>query len=127
MTTLIAPAPSAPVDSPAANPVADATGRLHPLQVRHAPVAVLPMILLPAADVVGLATAGLLAGTPGWWATTYACAVLVLLTADGQHRLRICRRISDQVPRTVAVTAMPLLAVLPWVGSAAGLRLALLS
>ncbi|MGH3812998.1 MAG: nucleoside-diphosphate sugar epimerase/dehydratase, partial [Pseudonocardiaceae bacterium] len=127
MTTLIAPAPSAPVDSPAANPVADATGRLHPLQVRHAPVAVLPMILLPAADVVGLATAGLLAGTPGWWATTYACAVLVLLTADGQHRLRICRRISDQVPRTVAVTAMPLLAVLPWVGSTAGLRLALLA
>lgn len=83
------------------------------------------MILLPMADVVGLATAGLLAGTSAWWATTYACAVLVLLAADGQHRLRICRRVSEQVPRTAAVAAMPLPAVLPWVGSAETLRLGL--
>ncbi|MGH3776584.1 MAG: exopolysaccharide biosynthesis polyprenyl glycosylphosphotransferase [Pseudonocardiaceae bacterium] len=126
-TTLIAPAPSPPLGGPAAGPLADAAGRLYPPRGRHAPVALLPMVLLPTADVVGLAIAGLLAGVPGWWAIAYACAVLVLLTADGQHRLRICRRISDQVPRTVAVTAMPLLAVLPWVGSTAGLRLALLA
>jgi hypothetical protein len=106
-TTLIAPGPTAPVG----NPVAGLAGRLR----RHAPVALLPMV-----DVAGLATAGLLAGVSGWWAPTYACAVLVLLTADGQHRLRICRRISDQVPRTVAVTAIPLLAVLPWAGYAGG-------
>jgi hypothetical protein len=113
-TTLIAPGPTASVG----NPVAGLAGRLR----RHAPVALLPMV-----DVAGLATAGLLAGVAGWWTTTYACAVLVLLAADGQHRLRICRRISDQVPRTVAVTAIPLLAVLPWAGYAEGLRLGLLS
>jgi exopolysaccharide biosynthesis polyprenyl glycosylphosphotransferase len=93
-------------------------------------VAVLPMVL-PMADVAGLATAGLLAVASGWavsgWAVaTYACAVLVALVADGQHRLRICRRVSDQLPRTVAAAAMPLLAVLPWVGPD-GLALGLLS
>jgi exopolysaccharide biosynthesis polyprenyl glycosylphosphotransferase len=92
---------------------------------RHAPVAALPMVL-PVADVVALVAAGLLAGASGWAAVAYACAVLVLLVSDGQHRLRICRRVSDQLPRTVAVAAMPLLAVLPSVGPD-GLRLALLS
>jgi exopolysaccharide biosynthesis polyprenyl glycosylphosphotransferase len=83
-------------------------------------------MVLPMADIAVLATAGLLIGASGWAAAAYACAVLVLLVADGQHRLRICRRVSDQLPRTVAVAAMPLLAVLPWVGPG-GLRLALLS
>jgi exopolysaccharide biosynthesis polyprenyl glycosylphosphotransferase len=90
-----------------------------------APVALLPMAL-PAVDVASLATAILLARASGWGATMYACAVLVLLVADGQHRLRICRRVSDQLPRTVAVAAMPLLAVLPWLGPD-GLRLGLFS
>ncbi len=90
-----------------------------------APVALLPMAL-PAVDVASLATAVLLARASGWGATMYACAVLVLLVADGQHRLRICRRVSDQLPRTVAVAAMPLLAVLPWLGPD-GLQLGLLS
>jgi exopolysaccharide biosynthesis polyprenyl glycosylphosphotransferase len=90
-----------------------------------APVALLPLAL-PAVDVASLATTVLLARASGWGATMYACAVLVLLVADGQHRLRICRRVSDQLPRTVAVAAMPLLAVLPWLG-ADGLRLGLLS
>ena len=90
-----------------------------------APVALLPMAL-PAVDVASLATAVLLARASGWTATMYAGAVLVLLVADGQHRLRICRRVSDQLPRTVAVAAMPLLAVLPWLGPD-GLRLGLLS
>lgn len=83
-------------------------------------------MILPMGDVVALATAGLLAGASGWGATAYACTVLVLLVADGQHRLRICRRVSDQLPRTGAVATMPLLAVLPWLGADA-LRLALLS
>ncbi len=51
--------------------------------------------------------------------------MLVLLVADGQHRLRICRRVADQLPRTVAVAAMPLLVVLPWVGLPNGLVMAL--
>ncbi len=117
-TSLVAPGSTAPVAGPQNGSAADLAGRLR----RHAPVALLPMV-----DVVGLATAGLLAGASAWWATTYASAVLVLLTADGQHRLRICRRVSEQVPRIVAVAAMPLLAVLPWVESAEGLRLGLLS
>ncbi|MGH3788113.1 MAG: exopolysaccharide biosynthesis polyprenyl glycosylphosphotransferase [Pseudonocardiaceae bacterium] len=96
-----------------------------PASGRHAPVAALPMVL-PMSDVAGLATAVLLAGVSGWWAAAYACTVLVLLVADGQHRLRICRRVSDQLPRTVAVTAMPLLPMLPWLGPN-GFHLGLLS
>ncbi|MGH3825064.1 MAG: sugar transferase [Pseudonocardiaceae bacterium] len=108
-------------------------------RVRRRPSPAKLAMVLPLADVAGLATACLLAvvygwapgwGTPGWsvtaWgAAAYGCAVLVLLVADGQHRLRICRRVSDQLPRTVAVAAMPLLAVLPWVGTDAGVTLGL--
>lgn len=121
-TSLNAPAPALDVTGSVAGPVGGMAGRLR----WHTLAAFLP-IVLPVVDSVGLATAGLLAGVSGWWAATYACAVLILLTADGQHRLRICRRVSDQMPRTVAAAAMPLLAVLPWVGSGAGLRLGLLS
>lgn len=80
---------------------------------------------LPMADGAGLTVACLLAGASGWEASVYACAVLVLLVADGQHRLRICRRVADQLPRTVALAAMPLLLVLPWVGASGGLALGL--
>lgn len=86
-----------------------------------------PMALLPLVDLAGLATAAALAGAPGLWSAAYVLAALGLLGADGQHRLRICLRVSDQVPRTVAVAAMPLLAVLPCTGAAAGLRLGLYS
>jgi exopolysaccharide biosynthesis polyprenyl glycosylphosphotransferase len=101
-----------------------------PGRTAHAPAAALPMVL-PLADVASLVTASVLAVTSGWvasgWAAAaYAGAVLVLMVADGQHRLRICRRVSDQLPRTVAVAAMPLLAVLPWMGPG-GLALGLLS
>lgn len=114
-------------------PAARVGGRVR----RRPPPAKLAMVL-PLADVVGLTTACLLAmvhgsggwdatgwGTTAWGAAAYGCAVLVLLVADGQHRLRICRRVSDQLPRTVAVAALPLLVVLPWVGADAGLALAL--
>jgi exopolysaccharide biosynthesis polyprenyl glycosylphosphotransferase len=111
-------------------------------QLRRPPPLVLLPMVLPLADVAGLATACLLvtvfggpafggpaSGRPvsGWAAGAYACAVLVLLVADGQHRLRICRRVADQLPRTVAVATMPLLVVLPWVGMPDGLVLALSS
>jgi exopolysaccharide biosynthesis polyprenyl glycosylphosphotransferase len=124
-TSLTAPGLTAPAENgtakgPLNGPAHGVGGRLR----QRAPAALLPMVL-PMADVAGLATAGLLAGASGWGTATYACAVLVLLVADGQHRLRVCRRVSDQLPRTVAVAAMPLLAVLPWVGPD-GLRLGLL-
>ena len=85
---------------------------------RRSPVTLLPMVL-PLADLTGLGAACLLATVfewtgRGWVACGYVTAVLVLLVADGQHRLRICRRVADQLPRTVAVAAMPLLVVLPW-------------
>jgi exopolysaccharide biosynthesis polyprenyl glycosylphosphotransferase len=92
---------------------------------RRAPAALLP-VFLPTADAAALTAAALVAGAPGWCAVSYTCAVLGLLVADGQHRLRICRRVSDQLPRTVAVAAMPLLGVLPWLASSTALRLALL-
>ena len=91
---------------------------------RPAPAALLPMAL-PLADGAGLTVACLLTSAPGWAASGYACAVLVLLVADGQHRLRICRRVADQLPRTVAAAAAPLLLVLPWVGPSGGLALGL--
>ncbi len=76
-TTLIAPAP---LDSPAAGPITDAAGRLR----RPAPVA-LPMILLPTADVVGLATAGLRLGL-------LSAAALVTLRAAACAALRSAHR-----------------------------------
>jgi exopolysaccharide biosynthesis polyprenyl glycosylphosphotransferase len=88
------------------------------------PAALLPVIL-PMADVIGLTVACLLATAPRWEASVYASAVLVLLVADGQHRLRICRRVADQLPRTMAIAALPLLVVLPWVGAGPGLALVL--
>ena len=91
---------------------------------RPAPAALLPMAL-PLADGAGLTVTCLLARASRAEASVYACAVLVLLIADGQHRLRICRRVADQLPRTVAVAAMPLLLVLPWVGASGGLALGL--
>lgn len=91
---------------------------------RPARVALLPVVL-PLADIAGLTGACLLAGAPGWATGGYAGAVLALLVADGQHRLRVCRRVADQLPRTLAVAAMPLLVVLPWLGSGGGLALAL--
>jgi exopolysaccharide biosynthesis polyprenyl glycosylphosphotransferase len=101
---------------------------------RRPPPALLPLVV-PLADVAGLAAACLLAvgyewttsgeGASQWGVAAYGCAVLMLLLADGQHRLRICRRVSDQLPRTVAVAATPLLVVLPWVGADGGLALGL--
>ena len=37
----------------------------------------------------------------------YAAVVLVVLAAGGQHRLRICLRVSDQVGRILVATAVP--------------------
>jgi exopolysaccharide biosynthesis polyprenyl glycosylphosphotransferase len=91
---------------------------------RPAPAALLPA-LLPLSDVAGLTAACVLTGASRWQASWYGCAVLVLLVADGQHRLRICRRVSDQLPRTVAVAAAPLVLVLPWLGAGSAAALAL--
>jgi len=80
-------------------------------------------LALPAADVLGLAIAGALSG-PGvlvW--TGYAAAVLLLLACAGQHRLRICLRVSDQADRIGAATVLPLLGLLAVVPSGVAVSL----
>jgi exopolysaccharide biosynthesis polyprenyl glycosylphosphotransferase len=65
--------------------------------------------LLPAVDAVALSLA---AAMHGWLGMVYAAAVLMALAAVGQHRLRICRRVSDQIPRMMLAVALPLMMVL---------------
>ena len=76
---------------------------------------VVPVVAMPLADVLGLAAAIGLAGAASLVSVGYAAAVLVILAATGQHRLRICLRVADQAGRIVAAAAVPLLILLPWV------------
>ena len=83
--------------------------------------------VLPVCDGFALAVAALLT-VPGWPAVGYIVAVLTLVGVSGRHRLRICLRVSDELPRLAAAVALPIPLLLPWTESAAGLvRLALLS
>jgi Bacterial sugar transferase len=43
--------------------------------------------------------AAVLLTMPGWLAVGYPVAVLVALNAGGEHRLHICLRVSDEIPR----------------------------
>jgi exopolysaccharide biosynthesis polyprenyl glycosylphosphotransferase len=74
-----------------------------------------PVVAMPLADAAGLAAAIGLAGTPGLPSAAYALAVLAILAATGQHRLRICLRVADQAGRILGAVAVPLLILLPWV------------
>jgi len=73
-------------------------------------------------DTFALTLAALLV-VPHWPAVGYVMAVLTLLRVLGQHRLRICLRVSDQVPRLAAVTILPIPLLLPWAGSVGRLLL----
>lgn len=80
-----------------------------------------PVVAMPLADVLGLAAAIGLSGAAvkgareaGGPSVAYALAVLAILAATGQHRLRICLRVADQAGRIVAAAAVPLLILLPW-------------
>jgi exopolysaccharide biosynthesis polyprenyl glycosylphosphotransferase len=68
---------------------------------------------LPLCDGFALALAVLLA-MPRWQGLGYALVVLCLLSVNGAHRLRICLRISDEIPRLTALVAAPLVLLLPW-------------
>lgn len=72
--------------------------------------------MLPACDLLALVAAVLLAGV-GWLGAVYVAAVLVALRASGRHRLRICCRVSDEVPRLAASAVLPLVLLLPLGGS----------
>ena len=63
---------------------------------------------LPLADLLGLAAAAAITRHAGPAEALYALAVLAILAAGGQHRLRICLRMSDQVGRILAAAALPL-------------------
>lgn len=74
---------------------------------------VLPLVLLPAADAVVLVAAVFAAGAAVWSGFLYALVVLGVLAAEGQHRLRICLRAGDQLPRLLIAVAAPAV-LLPW-------------
>jgi exopolysaccharide biosynthesis polyprenyl glycosylphosphotransferase len=82
--------------------------------------------VLPVCDAFGL----LLAALPmvgGLLAAGYAAAVLIFLGSSGQHRLRICMRVSDQIPRLAVAVVLPIPLFLLWIGSGRLVRLAALS
>jgi len=86
-----------------------------------------PVVAMPLADVAALAAALALAGWVNLASAVYPLAVLVILTATGQHRLRICLRVADQAGRILAAVAVPMLALLPWLPAGVALRQAMWS
>ena len=82
---------------------------------------------LPVVDLLALVTAVLVTGRVGLPAALYALAVLAILAVGGQHRLRICLRVSDQAGRIVTAAALPVLLLLPWLPAGLAARLALWS
>ena len=87
---------------------------------------------LPAADTAALVAAAVASGVSrgargSLLGAFYAAVVLVVLAAGGQHRLRICLRVSDQVGRILVATAVPALALLAWLPATRVLGLALWS
>jgi exopolysaccharide biosynthesis polyprenyl glycosylphosphotransferase len=116
---------------PAALPVQPGQAGLSPpgAQKRAARRAsrVVPVVAMPLADAVALAAAVGLAGRVSLASAVYPLAVLVILAATGQHRLRICLRVADQAGRILAAVALPMLVLLPWLTAGIALREALWS
>jgi len=73
-------------------------------------------LLLPVCDVVALGVASLAIGL-GWAFAIYSSAVFIALNAFGRHRLRICMRVSDEVPRIAVAALLPLVLLSPWIDS----------
>ena len=76
------------------------------------------LLALPFADTAGLVAAVTVTGAARGpraelGCTCYVVAVLAILAASRQHRLRICLRTSDQAGRILIATTLPLLAWLP--------------
>jgi exopolysaccharide biosynthesis polyprenyl glycosylphosphotransferase len=81
---------------------------------------------LPLTDVSALLLAALLTG-PGWLKLWYVAIVLVFLNLDGRHRMRICLRVSDEVPRLAVAVALPVPLLMFWLDRGVLIRLAALS
>jgi exopolysaccharide biosynthesis polyprenyl glycosylphosphotransferase len=75
---------------------------------------VVPAAALPFADLLGLGLAAGVTGRVGLPMVPFALMVLVILTVGGQHRLRICLRVSDQAGRIVSAVALSLPVLLLW-------------
>jgi exopolysaccharide biosynthesis polyprenyl glycosylphosphotransferase len=89
-------------------------------------------LVLPAADAAGLIAAAAISGlardlTGALLVACYALVVLGVLAADGQHRIRICLRVSDQAGRIVVATVVPAVVLLAWRPQTSVLWLALWS
>jgi exopolysaccharide biosynthesis polyprenyl glycosylphosphotransferase len=96
------------------------------------PGAVVRLLALPVTDTAALVTAVVLSGAisgpgAGPLCALYVVAVLVILAAGRQHRLRICLRVSDQAGRILIATTVPVLALLTWLPGPRVLLLALWS
>ena len=90
------------------------------------------MLALPVVDTAGLVAAAVISGMDrevkgNLPCALYVAAVLVILAAGRQHRLRICLRVSDQAGRILISTAVPALALLEWLPASRVLWLALWS
>ncbi|MDA3645357.1 sugar transferase [Saccharopolyspora indica] len=70
--------------------------------------------LLPAADLVALALVVPVTGARWLLGAAFALLVLLVLAAQGQHRMRICSRVSDQVPQLAVASGLPLVVLAPW-------------
>ena len=81
---------------------------------------------LPVCDALALLIAVLLT-VNDWVAMGYAAAALIFLRFTGQRRLRICLRVSDEIPRLAAAAALPVLLFLFWIEPSRLVRLAALS
>ena len=92
-----------PVTAPAAR-----AGRRGGTGGRRPSGRLMPAAALPLADLLGLAAAAGITRHAGPAEALYALAVLAILAAGGQHRLRICLRVSDQLGRILAAALLPL-------------------
>ncbi|GAA4615517.1 sugar transferase [Saccharopolyspora hordei] len=70
--------------------------------------------LTPVADLVALALVVLLTGADRLLGAVFALVVLGLLAVQGLHRVRICSRVSDQVPQLAVAAGLPLVGLAPW-------------
>lgn len=70
--------------------------------------------LLPAVDIAVLVVLIPVVGVHWLLGAGFALAALVVLAAQGQHRLRICLRVSDQLPQLAVAAGAPLVMLLPW-------------
>lgn len=70
--------------------------------------------LLPVCDGLALVL-GVLLVIPEWQSAGYILVALGLLAVNGAHRLRVCLRVSDEIPRLAALAALSSVLLLPWV------------